>query len=155
MINYKFLAEYGGKKYANIIEKKINFFYLQNKSLPKNIDELRSKIYIAKEDSQIFENRGKLERELNSLQNPSILLLKTVNKEDRGKYLSDNNQLITFNASIFFFNSSGIDIVKCSILKLSFVGKTHKTQQIHLFKFFGFGNHNFIKTRKRRDVFEE
>ena len=97
MINYKFLAEYGGKKYLKIIREKINFFYLQNKSLPKNIDELRSKVYISEEDSQIFENRGKLERKLNSLQN-SVILLRTVNKEDRGKYLSDNNQLITFNA---------------------------------------------------------
>src|SRR3989344_6225722 len=111
MINYKFLAEYGGKKYANIIEKKINFFYLQNKSLPKNIDKLSSKIYLAKEDFQIFENRGKLEREINSLQNPSILLLKTVNKEDRGKYLSDNNQLITFNAAYKLDDTNKYDYV--------------------------------------------
>ena len=51
--------------------------------------------------------------------------------------LATSDQLITLNASIFFFNSSGTDIVKCSILNLSCVGKTQKTQQIQVFKDFG------------------
>ena len=51
--------------------------------------------------------------------------------------LATSDQLITLNESIFFFNSSGIDIVKCSILNLSCASKTQKTQKTQIFKDFG------------------
>jgi hypothetical protein len=97
MDNYEWLVRLGGQGYADVV-KKINTFHNSEGILPGSLSELGSFSVLTDSDSVVFENRGKLERKLNKIQDSKLLFIKIHNKED-GKSFSNNNQLIYTNYS--------------------------------------------------------
>ncbi len=105
MLNYESLQKFGGRGYSEIV-KKIEYFNKKTGFLPENIAELSLEISINDSDLDLLEKRGRLERTLNNcFRNPKILLIKTHYKIDEsrffGGYLSDNDQIVIYNSSIF------------------------------------------------------
>ncbi|MCK4552719.1 hypothetical protein KAT80_00760 [Candidatus Pacearchaeota archaeon] len=92
MENYEWLAWLGGKGYAQVVEKIDNFYDASNR-FPETANELDSKLPLNKADLQVLEHRGKLERKLDGIQKPKLLLVRTHDKKDH-EYLSDDNQII-------------------------------------------------------------
>lgn len=95
MEDYKWLAKLGGEGYSKIARKIYDFNDSVNK-FPNTVNELNSKFSLTESDKETLKHRGKLERKLNKIQNPELLLLRTYDKYDKKdeRYLSDDNQII-------------------------------------------------------------
>ncbi len=92
MKDYKWLARLGGEGYAKVVAK-INNFYDSSIGFPKTANEMDSEFPLTKTELNALEHRGKLERKLNEIQKPKLLLVRTHDKED-DEYLSNDNQII-------------------------------------------------------------
>ena len=88
----KWLARLRGKEYAKVMGK-IDSFYDSSNRFPQTANELDSEFSLTKTELNVLEHRGKLERKLNEVQKPKLLLTKTHDKKD-DKYFSDDNQII-------------------------------------------------------------